>query len=68
VTLNGDDGSMALELPAAWDGDDLYLVLLHEWTTVAEEADGGILGALPGLGMLTLLPILAALLPSRRER
>jgi hypothetical protein len=57
---------MDIELPAAWDGDDLSLVLLHEWTdntpqqVVQIGEDSGFLG-LPTLpATLSLLAIVAA--------
>ena len=48
VTLEGQNntssgqfgGTTSLEIPAAWDGDDLSLVLVHE-VTFPEEAEAG---------------------------
>ena len=34
-------GEMALDLPIAWDGDDLSLVLVHEWTLPEDDSSGG---------------------------
>ena len=37
--LNGDSGSLEITLPAAFDGDDLHIVLLHEWVMVVGEPE-----------------------------
>ena len=34
-------GEMALDLPIAWDGDDLALVLVHEWTLPEDDSIDG---------------------------
>ena len=34
-------GEMALNLPIAWDGDDLSLVLVHEWHLPEDDSNGG---------------------------
>ena len=34
-------GEMALDLPIAWDGDDLSLVLVHEWTLPEDDSSDG---------------------------
>ena len=34
-------GEMALNLPIAWDGDDLSLVLVHEWTLPEDDSSDG---------------------------
>jgi hypothetical protein len=54
-------GEVELELPAAWDGDDLSLVLIHEWQSVPhvdadpEPEDEGLLpGFLAPLGLIAL--------------
>ena len=53
-------GSVELQLPAAWDGDDLSLVLIHEWVRPAvlepEPIDekNGLSGFLAPLGLIAL--------------
>ena len=57
-TLNGVlGGEDQLDLPQSWDGDDLSLVLIHDWREINEETitaepseDSGLLG-LPSLGL-----------------
>ena len=34
-------GEVALNLPVAWDGDDLSLVLVHEWTLPEDDSSDG---------------------------
>nr|AIF08126.1 hypothetical protein [uncultured marine group II/III euryarchaeote KM3_26_H05] len=38
VELDGNSGSMNYTLPAAWDGEDLSLVLVHQWSEELEIA------------------------------
>jgi len=77
ATIQGDGtewgGEQSITLPAAYDGDDLSLVVVHEWKQTppvteskpSEEAGG--LGSLPGfLAPLGLIALGAAAL-SRRE-
>ena len=53
-------GSVELQLPAAWDGDDLSLVLIHEWVRPADlesepkEEENGLPGFLAPLGLIAL--------------
>jgi hypothetical protein len=58
VELDGNSGSMDYTLPGAWDGDDLSLVLVHQWEIypviiVDPPVDEGFLG-LPAAGVLLL--------------
>ena len=57
-------GSLSIEPPEPWDGDDMSVVLVVDW-----EARGSANGAnsLPAPGVATLLCMLAALAP-RRQR
>ena len=55
------NGSAAIQLPAAWDGDDLSLVVVHEWEDAMiwdpepEPSDSGFLpGFLAPLGLIAL--------------
>jgi hypothetical protein len=53
-------GSVELQLPAAWDGDDLSLVLVHDWVapgveeSVPEGGENGLPGFLAPLGLIAL--------------
>ena len=56
-------GEVVLNLPTAWDGDDLALVLVHEWhlpgddseTVDSGDEDGGLLsGFLAPLGLIAM--------------
>ena len=59
-TLDVAQKTVALNLPAAWDGDDLSLVLIHEWESAPiivdpEPEDEGLLpGFLAPLGLIAL--------------
>ena len=68
LDLDGLGGEETLVIPEAWDGDDLSLVLVHEWnapTVVVEPEEGGILG-LPGfLAPMALVALLVAALRRR---
>ena len=68
VELDGPEGIGSAQVPAAWDGDDVPVLLLIDWTSATTECCGPN-WPLPGPGLATvLLCFLAALLPSRRER
>ena len=66
VTGNNDTavgGQQMITLPDAWDGDDLALVLVHEWhlpgddsdSVDSEDEDGGLLsGFLAPLGLVAM--------------
>lgn len=74
IELDGNQGSMNYTLPAAWDGNDLSLVLIHEWQLsepdccVDPPEDKGLFG-LPSIGLLWVLIGLAgaAILTGRRN-
>jgi len=59
IELNGNSGSMNYTLPLAWDGEDLSLVLVHQWSEesliaccdVSPPEDGGLFG-LPAIGAM----------------
>ena len=59
-TLDVAQKTVELNLPAAWDGDDLSLVMVHEWQSVPHvdadpESDDGLLpGFLAPLGLIAL--------------
>ena len=56
--------SILLDPPGTWDGEDMSVILLVDWTT-HNTSNGG--NALPAPALTTLLCMLAALVP-RRER
>ena len=65
VELNALEGTASALVPVAWDGDDVSVILLIDWTDRGPRA----CCALPGPGFAAvLLCFLVALLPSRRER
>ena len=54
-------GSVEIQLPAAWDGDDLSLVLVHEWEDATiwpepnpNEGPASLSGFLAPLGLIAL--------------
>ena len=64
VELNSLEGTASALVPVAWDGDDVSVILLIDWTDRGPRA----CCALPGPGFAAvLLCFLVALLPSRRE-
>ena len=67
IELDGLEGSMIVESPSAWDGDDVSAVLLIDWSKRGPSVCCG--PSLPGPEMVAvLLCFLVASLPSRRER
>jgi len=67
IELDGLEGSMIVESPSAWDGDDVSAVLLIDWSKRGPSVCCA--PSLPGLGMVAvMLCFLVASLPSRRER
>jgi len=68
VELDGPEGTASAQVPTAWDGDDVSVLLLIDWTSPTTECCGSN-WSLPGPGLaIVLLCFLGALLPSRRER
>jgi len=71
IDLDSDVKSLSLKLPVAWDGDDLSLVLIHDWR-VGDESDaaGADSGFLPAPAMLSSVSsiLMASLVISRRNR
>jgi len=68
IELDGLDGTGLAQVPTAWDGDDVSVVLLIDWTSPSMDCCGSN-WPLPGPGIVTTLTcFLAALLPSRRKR
>ena len=67
IELDGLEGSMIVESPPAWDGDDVSAVLLIDWSKRGPSVCCS--PFLPGPGVVAvLLCLLVASLPSRRER
>ena len=68
IELDGLEGSMIVESPPAWDGDDVSAVLLIDWSSKGPSV-GDSTPFLPGPGLAAvLLCLIVASLPSRRER
>ena len=68
IELDGLEGSMIVESPSAWDGDDVSAVLLIDWSRRGPSV-GDSTPFLPGPGLVVvLLCLIVASLPSRRER
>ena len=68
IELDGLEGSMIVESPSAWDGDDVSAVLLIDWSRRGPSV-GDSTPFLPGPGLAAvLLCLIVASLPSRRER
>ena len=65
VQLDGLNGSTAIDVPTAWDGNDLSAILLVDWEVESDilVVDDGYV--LPAPGVATLLCMLAALVPRR---
>jgi len=68
IELDGLDGTGLAQVPTAWDGDDVSVVLLIDWSSPLTECCGYV-WPLPGPGIVAILMcFLTALLPSRRKR
>ena len=68
IELDGLEGTGLAQVPTAWDGDDVSVVLLIDWTSPSMDCCGSN-WPLPGPGIVTTLTcFLVALLPSRRKR
>ena len=67
VQLDGMSGSTAIDVPTAWDGDDVSAILLVDWEVESDilVVDDGYV--IPAPGVATLLCMLAALVPRRRS-
>ena len=56
-TLSGSSGELVVTLPEAWDGEDLSLVLLHQWQAPPSNDEGSEtsspLGGIPAAGMVS---------------
>jgi hypothetical protein len=56
-TLSGSSGELVVTLPEAWDGEDLSLVLLHQWQAPPSNDEGSEtsspLGGNPAAGMVS---------------
>ena len=71
IDLDSDVKSLTLNLPVAWDGDDLSLVLIHDWRVgVESDAAGADSGFLPAPGMLSSVSsiLIASLVISLHRR
>ena len=59
VELDGNSGSMSYTLPLAWDGEDLSLVLVHQWGDVDPPPEDDGLFGLPAIGVMWVVVGLA---------
>ena len=64
--LSGTNGSISLDIPSTWDGEDMKAVLLIDWE-IQKEDNNSVHDSLPGVGIATLLSLLAAV-PLVRSR
>lgn len=72
VVLDGMSGQVSLTPPEAWDGDDLSLVLVHQWQMPSDgvendSEDEGILGLPATTAVALSLTLVAAAVISRRR-
>lgn len=66
VELEEMEGTASVRVPPAWDGDDMSVVLIIDWSNEQAKSEFPRLPA-PGVAAVSLC-LIAALLPSRRER
>jgi hypothetical protein len=66
IALDSDSGSLSVDVPTAWDGDDMKAILLVDWKIVHDEARNP--NPLPAAGLSTLLSLLAAVPVARHLR
>ena len=59
VQLSGFNGTETIDIPSAWDGEDMNAVLLIDWE-VEQDQGRDIFGNLPGIGVASLFSLLAA--------
>ena len=57
--LSGTNGTVILDVPETWDGEDMKAVLLIDWE-IEKEGGNSFHDSLPGVGIATLLSLLAA--------
>ena len=68
VPLDGPIGSTVIDVPPAWDGDDMSAVLLVDWSLEPSPPEPGIVGKIiPAPSVAILVCMLAALVPRRRS-
>jgi len=67
VQLEGTNGTAALDIPTAWDGEDMTAVLLIDWD-IEHPPSPGIGSSLPAVGIASLLSMLAAVPLTRASR
>lgn len=67
VQLEGTNGTAELDVPMAWDGEDMKAVLLIDWDIEYPPAPG-IGSPLPAVGIASLLSMLAAVPLARARR
>ena len=66
IALDSDSGSLSVDVPTAWDGDDMKAILLVDWKIVHDGARNP--NPLPAAGLSTLLSLLAAVPVARHLR
>ena len=57
--VSGTNGTAIIEIPETWDGEDMKAVLIIDWE-IEKEGGNGFHDSLPGIGIATLLSLLAA--------
>ncbi len=68
VELEEMEGTASVRVPPAWDGDDMSVVLIIDWSNEQAKSECCFHGLpAPGVAAASLC-LIAALLPSRRER
>jgi len=64
IEMEGEEGTLTITTPPAWDDDDISVVLIVDWEQ--ESPDKG--SPLPAPGIITLLCFLAALVPRQIDQ
>ncbi len=64
IEVEGEEGTLSMTPPPAWDDDDMSVVLVVDWEQ--ESPDKG--SPLPAPGIITLLCFLAALVPRQTDQ
>ena len=62
------EGSMIIETPTPWDGDDMSAVLVYDWAAMTDDWSDEADFVIPAPGIVTLLCMLAALVPRRTSQ
>ena len=68
LPVNSFAGSIEIERPSPWDGDDMSAVLIYDWSLLTQETNPTDDSVIPAPGLATLLCFLAALVPRRNSK